>query len=215
MDTIIHYQWELFIATEVIAVLSVAAFVVFRYVAGSPRYARISLYVFVAANLFDVVVAFLVYRHTGELSMFQVVIFIFVMYAITFGRSDFKKLDFWLRTQIDRFARTDLVTSEEREAYEEKRYGKAQVHRTLKEWAMHGGLFVTVQAVFFLVFPSSSVTVAETLTQEGISRWMDAPESYGLFSEAAINQVALVWGIILIVDTVITLSYVVFPEKSK
>ncbi|WP_096437848.1 hypothetical protein [Alteribacter populi] len=215
MPLLMELYWELFIATEILAIVCVVAFVVFRYIIVRPALSKWSVAVFILLNVFDSVIAFLVYRETGELSVFQIVIFIFILYALTFGRSDFKRLDLWIRMQIDRWTNKKLVHEKEHREHEERSYGAGQSKNAAREWVMHVGLFTFVHIIFFLLFPSESIMLTDVLSQEGIENWMEDPESYGLFSEPAINQVTLIWGLIFVIDTVVSWLYILFPEKNK
>ncbi|WP_026691701.1 hypothetical protein [Alteribacter aurantiacus] len=210
MERLIHYQWELFIATEVIAIVAIVAFTICRYLLKSNSGTKISLWLFILSNVFDVIVGFFIYRHTGELSTFQVVVFIFVVYAITFGRSDFLKLDYWLRTQIDRYFHTSHVSEDERQRMNEK---KNSGRESLREWGLHVLLFTIVNVSFFLVFPSTQVALTEALQVDGLVRWFESPEAFGLFGEPALNQVVIIWVLILFIDTVVTMSYLLFPDE--
>ncbi len=48
-------------------------------------------------TILEAILAWLLYRETGEISSLQIIITIFVLYAITFGYQDFRKLDRWMK----------------------------------------------------------------------------------------------------------------------
>src|SRR5690606_37902157 len=98
------------------------------------------------------------------------------------------KLDFWIRGKIEKWTKKPLISAEEHRAREESRYGAAQAKATAKEWTMHACIFVFANGLFWLLFPSDTVLLTDVLSVEGIKKWGEDPELYGLFSESAMNQ---------------------------
>src|SRR5699024_1595298 len=64
--------------------------------------------------LFEGLLAYLIYRQTGEIDTFQVVIIIFIIYACTFGVGDFKKLDRYIKVKVGKWRKVDLLTEKDK-----------------------------------------------------------------------------------------------------
>src|SRR5699024_9238602 len=58
-------------------------------------------------------VGLLIYQDTGVISNFQVMVYIILVYAATFGISDFKKLDSWMRKHIGKWRGVELLTDKD------------------------------------------------------------------------------------------------------
>jgi len=100
MDWIATYLWELFIFVEVIFWLSIILFLILRYVLNWKHVSIWILPLFIASIIADIFLGWVDYQQTGEFSSFQIIIVIFVIYAVTSGRSDFQRLDGWVQRKI-------------------------------------------------------------------------------------------------------------------
>src|SRR5690625_7255080 len=75
----------------------------------------------------EALIGWLIYQETGEISNFQLIITVFLLYAVTLGLSDFKKLDRWMRDKIGNWRGVNLLTTEDLKKLkrsEERRVGK-------------------------------------------------------------------------------------------
>src|SRR5699024_8056853 len=96
MQFLINYQWQLFITIEILFLLTFLAFGFVRYFLNNDRLSFIFLSSFFALLIAEALLAFLIYQATRKIETFQIVIIIFVLYAVTFGIKDFKNLDRWM-----------------------------------------------------------------------------------------------------------------------
>src|SRR5690625_2882890 len=91
------YQWEIFITLEVASWLCLLLFGLLRYVFDKRQMSIAFIVSFIVLIALEGLVGLLIYQETGVISNFQIIVLIFVAYAATFGISDFKKLDRWMR----------------------------------------------------------------------------------------------------------------------
>ena len=89
MVFILAHQWEIFIAVEVLSMAALLLFGVVRYLLNKKKLSRLFIIAFLVLLALEALLAMLVYRETGEISTFQIVITVFVLYACTFGIFDF------------------------------------------------------------------------------------------------------------------------------
>src|SRR5690625_5988499 len=68
---------------------------------------------FIVLIALEGLVGLLIYQDTGVISNFQIIVLIFVAYAATFGISDFKKLDRWMRKHIGKWHGVELLTDKD------------------------------------------------------------------------------------------------------
>src|SRR5690625_2761999 len=109
------YQWEIFVTIEIISVLSLLLFGIFRYLFDKKRVGRLFIGLFIGLIIFEAILGWVLYKQTGVLSTFQLVIIGFVLYAMTFGISDFKKFDRWMRKKISSWRGIELLTEKDKE----------------------------------------------------------------------------------------------------
>src|SRR5699024_9134243 len=100
MDFLLENQLEIFIAMEITSLVSLVLFGVVRYFFSRNTLSRVFIVLFIAFIFAEAIMAWVVYQQTGVISNVLVIIVIFVLYACTFGISDFKKLDRWMRKHI-------------------------------------------------------------------------------------------------------------------
>src|SRR5699024_2737430 len=108
VDFLVEHSWMLFISLEIAALIFIFAFMGARYFFAYHKGSNIFLSLFLLMMVFEGILAFLVYKVTGEINTFQIVVVIFLVYAATFGISDFKKLDYTARVKIGKWRNVQL-----------------------------------------------------------------------------------------------------------
>ncbi|MED4164631.1 hypothetical protein P4642_18305, partial [Halalkalibacterium halodurans] len=96
----LDYQVEIFITMEVLTVICLLLFGVTRYYFNIRKASLLFILLFIGITALEAALAWWLYNKTGEISTLQIIITVFVLYAITFGIGDFKKLDRWMRQKI-------------------------------------------------------------------------------------------------------------------
>lgn len=147
----------------------------------------------VLANLFILGLGALDYQQAGQITSYQVVTVVFILYALTLGRQDARRLDAYLKRKVARWKGQPLPPGAPRQQVVQD---KARRYR--RSWYKHLVIFIVGQAVLLAIGESwiPLVFAGESPT-----------ESSGL--------VAASWGwaIAFAVDTVWSLSYTVFPSR--
>src|SRR5699024_10498528 len=109
------------------------------------RLSRLFLLVFLILLGIEAVLAILIYQETGQISTFQIVITIFVIYASTFGILDFMKLDRWMRKTIGRWRGVELLTEKDLRILERNKDPKFIAKKYRWSSTVHLIVFVVAQ----------------------------------------------------------------------
>ena len=103
MDFILEYKWSFLIGAEVSFWVLSFAFLALRYLFDLDRASFVVLGLIVVDNLFIAGLGLLDYTRTGEFSTYQFVAVAIVVYGLTFGKRDFKRLDAYLKRKVMRW----------------------------------------------------------------------------------------------------------------
>ena len=95
-------KWILLIVMEAFAWVASLGFVVLRYWFRRERASIVALVAVIVDTLGIVVLGVVDWIRTGELSGYQIVIAALVIYALTIGREDARRLDRWLGERVSR-----------------------------------------------------------------------------------------------------------------
>ena len=207
MDFILDHKWFFLISAEIIFWICAIAFLLLRYWFKLERVSMFIFIIFIVNDLWIAFLAFMDYRRSGEFSVFQIAILIFIVYALTFGKSDFKKLDLFIKRQVARFRGETIPASE----MPVQRYGLDLALYEWKQFTGHLFMFALLHIVFAFAFGLS-----DQFKSLQIDQWLSLLNNDDKeipFNHEGVNSVSTVWRIILIVDFFITLSYTVFPKK--
>ena len=94
------YKWVLLVGAEISFWLLSVVFLVLRYWAGFDRASIVFLVLIVVDNLVILGLGAVDYLLTGEFETYQITILIVLLYGVTFGKRDFKRLDAYLKRKI-------------------------------------------------------------------------------------------------------------------
>lgn len=213
LSPLIYYQWEIFIVLEVLSFIFLFAFIVLRYITIKQKLSHLFLVLFFVCMVFEVALAFQVYRVTGELSTFQIVIGIFLIYACTFGISDFKKLDRYIKGKIEKWRGVQLLTEEDLIKMKQAKDPKVIARKNRIWWFAHAAVFVIAHFLFWQYYGSDINDFSFYLTD--ITWWEEEGFENGPFQDEMIDQISKIWTIIFGLDTIISWSYTFFPSKGK
>ncbi|PKR77610.1 hypothetical protein CEY16_06640 [Halalkalibacillus sediminis] len=213
MEIIIDYQWEIFIVAEILSLVALLLFGFLRYFLNQKKLSLIFIFVFLGLLALEALLGFLIYRVTGEMSTFQIVIIIFVVYACTFGVYDFIKLDRWMRKKFSQWRGVDLLTDKDYRAMEQNKDPKYIARKYRYSSMIHLIIFVAVQLIFWIYGTSGLLEMKEYLTdfswiEEG--RFENSP-----YPNETIYQIGMIWGIVFVADFLYSWSYTIFPSSEK
>lgn len=213
MDILESYQWEIFITLEVASWLCLLLFGVLRYVMDKRRISLGFILSFVVLIGLEGLLALLIYQKTGIISDFQIVILIFVAYAITFGVSDFKKLDRWMRKRIGQWRGKQLLT--DKDIYIMKRNKDPQyiAKKYRISSIIHTVIFLTVQTGLWIYGTNNFDEIVEFIQDLSWIGTEDATQTP--YPNDVLYGLSLVWGIVFVVDLIYSWSYTFFPSQNK
>ncbi|WP_087972091.1 hypothetical protein [Oceanobacillus rekensis] len=213
VDFMVTNQWEVFITFEIISFVSLLLFGVVRYILNRKSASILFLLLFVFLLIFEAILALLIYRETGEISTFQIVITVFVVYACTFGIFDFMKLDRWMRGKIGKWRGVELLTSKDRTLMAKQKDPKYVARKNHNSAIIHLIIFALFQVAFWFHGTGGDIALMldylKDLSWIGTENYMETP-----YANETIFGIAMVWGIVFIVDFLYSLSYTFFPSKS-
>src|SRR5699024_1307333 len=161
MNFIVTYQWEIFISIEILFFVAFLLFGFVRYFLSKRRLSLFFLGVFLSLLIIEAVLAFYIYRLTGEISTFQIVISIFVLYALTFGIVDFLKLDRWMRMKIGAWRNVELLNERDYDIIARNKDPKYIARKYRYTSTIHLIIFVIGQAILWY---HGTCSVAEMVT---------------------------------------------------
>ncbi|WP_042143420.1 hypothetical protein [Paucisalibacillus sp. EB02] len=213
MNFIVEYQWEIFIFAEVLSLGTLLLFGVVRYFFSKRKLSLIFILLFLILLMLEATLALFIYRETGEISTFQIVIIIFIIYACTFGISDFKKLDRWMRLRIGNWRGIDLLTEKDRYLMKQQRDPRYIAKRYRYSSIIHLLVFVIAQGIFWAYGLSGldqALNYLTDLTWIGTENFHETP-----YPNDFIYGISLVWGLVFIIDFIYSWSYTIFPSKQR
>ena len=100
MDFILEYKWLFLIMGEVVFTLCAAAFLLLRYWFQLEKLSILVLLIFILNDVWIAYLAVMDYQRTGAISWYQLIAAVFIIYALTLGKSDMKKLDVVIKRKV-------------------------------------------------------------------------------------------------------------------
>jgi len=213
MSFIVDYQWYLFIIVETLSWVMLIGFGVCRYIFHREKLSQVLILLFILLIIIEAVLALMVYQATGIIGDFQIIIIIFVLYACTFGITDFKKLDRWMRTKIGDWRGIDLLTDKDKQIIQQQNDPKYIAKKYRMTSTIHTIVFIICQIAFWLYGTGSFAAMIPYLTDLS---WVES-ENVALtpYPNEALYYGSLLWGVIFAIDFIWSWSYTIFPSKPK
>lgn len=206
-------QVEVFIGLEILSLLFLLTFLILRYATSKHQVSKTFLGLFIFCIFLEACLAVFIYQQIGEISTLQVVIIIFVIYAFTFGIADFKKLDRFIKRKVGEFRGVNLLTEADVRQMEREKDYKYIARKNRIWWYTHAFVFVIVHYLFWIYDGNHAHDLMYYLSD--FSWWKDSDVSRSPFQSEGILQASMLWSIIFILDTIISWSYTLFPDKKK
>ncbi|USG66576.1 hypothetical protein NDK47_04555 [Brevibacillus ruminantium] len=208
MDFILTHKWAFLIAAEVIFWVSVITFLIARYWFGKKALSAVFLLLFILNDLWIATLGFFDYLQTGQFSSYQIIVVVLFLYAITYGKSDFKKLDYYVQIKV---AKWKGLPAPDIEA-PKKLVGREHAKRERSNLYVHLSVYVAAHLVFFFLVGLSPRVYEMATWSQFFTEFFSAQEALLPFQNETLNNLSRVWTLILGIDTVISLSYTVFPK---
>jgi len=212
MQFLVEHDWMIFISLEIAALIFLLLFVVVRYLLSMRQLSQLFLGLFLLMMVFEAMLAYFVYQVTGEVSTFQIVIIIFLLYAVTFGISDFKNLDYKARVRIGKWRNVPLVTDEEVERMQKRKHPKV-IGKKSRRWFYAHTIIFGIALVYFWQSYGSTEHGFLYFIQD--FAWFGDETLPQPFTSEMLSQAIRLWIIIYIIDTIINWSYTFFPDKKE
>lgn len=197
MSIFIEYRWLFLIGAEIVFWVSAISFFLLRYGFRLRKSSFVAGIVLLLNEVFILTLGVIDYYETGKFSNFQIIVVLILLYAIFYGKKDLKKLDIRVQRMVAKWRNEPLPAMEE----QVELTGWAHTKHEIKQWSIHLVLFFLVHLVFFFLYGFVPIEQWGSWFEEGI-----------VLNQTA-SRVSQVWGIVFLVDTIITFSYVVFPKK--
>lgn len=212
MSLLLEYNWEMFIVIELLSLGALILFGVFRYFLSKPRISIMFIFFFLLLLVLEGLLGFYVYLQTGEISTFQIVITIFIIYAFTFGIFDFIRLDRWMRRKIGMLRKVELLSDKDYQIIERNNNPKYIAKKYRISSSIHFVIFVIVQAILWRMGTESIADIKMYISdfswiEKGIAKESPYPNDVTL-------GIGVIWGIVFIVDFIYSWSYTLLPKKA-
>lgn len=213
MDFLLTYQWHIFITIEISFIVIFLLFGFVRYFLNQRNLSLILFIIFLLLIVSEVLLAFVIYRVTGEFSTFQLIIGIFVIYALTFGIFDFLKLDRWMRQKIGSWRSVELLTEKDYRIIERNKDPKYIAKKYRLTSTIHLIAFVIGQ---FVLWMQGTDSISEMFGYLRDLSWIETGDfTQSPYANETTYSIGMLWGIIFFIDFVWSWSYTIFPARQK
>lgn len=213
MGFIVEYQWEIFISIEILFLVAFLLFGFIRYFLNKQWLSLFFLGAFFSLLIIEAALAFYIYQITGEISTFQIVIGVFVLYALTFGIFDFLKLDRWMRRKIGAWRNIELLSEKDYDIIARDKDPKYIARKYRYTSTIHLIVFIIAQAAFWYHGTGSiseMITYVRDLSWFETGNFTDSP-----YANEVTYSIGMLWMIIFFIDFVWSWSYTFFPSNKK
>ncbi|KYG88906.1 hypothetical protein A0U40_14495 [[Bacillus] sp. KCTC 13219] len=203
---LLSYQWALFISAEVISIVSLVLFGITRYFFNKRKTSNFFILLFIAVTAFEAAIAWIVYNHTGEISNFTILITIFVLYAVTFGLNDFKKLDRWMRVKIGNYRGIDLLTAKDHQIIAKEKNPHYEKRKDIIMTTVHVIIFVIAQLIFWAIGMESFSQFGYYIST--IGEWFTTDQfKNSPYPSEFLYHASMIWAIIVVIDILYSASH--------
>ncbi|WP_078552397.1 hypothetical protein [Bacillus alkalicellulosilyticus] len=174
--------------------------IVFRYKFGLVRLSTFFLGIVVGCNVFQALLVINNYLLTGTISLFQVIIILFILYGCTIGRSDFERLDAFLQQKYN--GKRDTLNAD----------FLSYVHYRKKLFLFHGCALLVTHLVWLMVDHYYFIASTEKVFIFKETFFYMLPMIY---HNSPLNILSYLWIIVFLFDTCIIFYYFIWQLKYK
>ncbi len=210
-NLIVENRWGLLIIAEITFWLLFLSFLLFRYLLQKTYASKISFTLLLLNEIWIIGLGIIDYMQTGVFSIYQIVIAVLLLYAVTYGKQDARKVDMFIRKKIAKWKGQPWPTLPEDIAYlENQLYGWEHTKKELIGFAKHGILFAVVHlSVFIYLWVVNRDVIPSELSLLDKGKWLIATFT----SMKQVKAASGIWSTILFIDGLITSSYIFSPKQ--
>ncbi|WP_210468903.1 hypothetical protein [Sporosarcina sp. 6E9] len=213
MQFIVTYQWEIFITIEILSVISLLTFGFLRYVLNKQRLSVLAIFTFLLLLLFEALLGILIYQETKEISTFQMIIVLFVVYACTFGIFDFLKLDRWMRKTVGKWRHIELLTERDYAILKRQKDPKYVATKYRLTSSIHLFVFLIGQSILWFYGTGSFNEMLNFLTDMS---WVESGTAeQSPYANEAAYSIGMIWTLVFVIDFIYSWSFTIFPGKQS
>ncbi|MBO2535967.1 hypothetical protein [Rummeliibacillus suwonensis] len=209
MEFVLENKWIFLVIAEAVFWICLITFLVLRYWFNLNKLSMLFVAIFIINDLWIAAMAFMDYMNTGKFSSYQIIIMVIIIYAMTFGKSDFKKLDFYIKRKVAQLKGETLTSLNPPKQY----YGLEYAILEWKQFLFHFVIFGIVHGMLFFIFGISKDIGEIASINQLFTLWFDKNNGQIPFDNTSANNFSRIWLLVLTIDFVITLSYSIFPKK--
>ncbi|RRN69518.1 hypothetical protein EI200_16445 [Peribacillus simplex] len=211
MDFILEHKWVFLVAAEIVFWISVLTFLTLRYWFKLKKLSMVFFATFIINDLWIATMGFMDYLKTGEFRSYQVIILIFIIYAFTYGKSDFRKLDAFVQKKVAKLKGEEIPVMDQRREL----YGRERAQSEWKQFLGHLLIYAIVHIVLIFVFGLSKQVGDINSLNQLFSIWFEEKQAQFPFDHSGFNNLSRIWTLVLAIDAAITLSYTIFPKAEN
>ncbi len=211
MDFVIDHKWTFLITAEVIFWVSMISFITARYWFKLYKVSWLFFVLFILNDLWIAIMGYFDYIETGEFSNYQIIIVVILVYALTYGKTDMKRLDGYIRRKVADWKGEQLAPQTNYSSL----YGAEHAKQERKDFLKHVIFFLSLNLLFWIVFGFTEATTQLSDVETFVTYWFESDKALLPYTNTSINQIVRVWSIVLVADGIISFSYTIFPKKKK
>jgi hypothetical protein len=213
LQFIVAHQWEIFITIEILSVISLLLFGFLRYVLNKQRLSLLAIIAFLVLLLIEALLGILIYQETKEISTFQIIILLFVVYACTFGIFDFLKLDRWMRKTVGKWRHAELLTERDYVILKRQKDPKYVAKKYRLTSTIHLFVFLIGQSILWFYGTGSFNEMLNFLTDFS---WVEAGKAeQSPYANDAAYSIGMIWALVFIIDFIYSWSFTIFRENKR
>lgn len=211
MNFVLENKWLFLIIAEVVFWVSIITFLTLRYWFGFKKLSFLFFLLFIVNDLWIATMGFMDYLKTGEFTSYQVVILIILVYALTYGKTDMKRLDIFIKKKVAAWRGESIQGFQSLSIP----YGKEHARIERKQFLLHLLFFIIVHLALLVLFGASESIKEISGFQELLNIWFNQENSVFPFNNFGANNLSRIWVIILVIDGVTSFSYTLFPRVEQ
>ncbi|GFN32981.1 hypothetical protein [Paenibacillus xylaniclasticus] len=204
LDFITDYRWYFLLIAEGVFWITLLTAIVLKYWFDQSKAAFFTFVITLVNELWILFLGIVDVNQMSQLSGFQIIIVIILLYTLFFGKHQLKRVDRFLSRMVARIKKMPPPVHKDA-----VKYGKDKAIEEFKQFGLHVIMFLTAHAIFyaFLYFGNRDQFPAL------FGQWIPWLREQFQLNEALV-QMNKIWSALLLLDAVISISYLIFPKKS-